>query len=109
MPADRIPMLVELLKADPSDWLGHLMLGNEYLAADRPADAARHLALYCDRFEGDKGAAFLSLARALEAQGDVDAARGAIARGIENALLHRHRALVESLESERSRLHEVMS
>lgn len=109
MPADRIPMLVELLEADPSDWLGHLLLGNEYLAADRPADAARHLALYCDRFEGDKGAAFLSLARAHEALGDVEAARGALARGIENALGHRHRALVQSLETERARLDAVTS
>ena len=109
MSADRIPTLVELLAADPTDWLGHLMLGNEYLAADRPADAVRHLAVYCERFEGDKGAACLSLARALEAVGDLGAAKAALARGVVSASAFRHRALLETLELEIARLAEVTS
>ena len=107
MPADRIPLLEALVAADPADLLGHLMLGNEYLAAGRPRDAIAPLEKYCAEFEGDKGAACVSLARACEASGDVGRAREALRRGVESATAHRHRALLETLEAELTRLSEA--
>ena len=107
MPSDRIPLLEELVAADPDDFLAHLMLGNEYLAADRPRDAAKHLAIYCERFDGDKGAACLSLARAHEACGEIVAAQKALRLGRESASAYRHRALLENLDAEITRLAEV--
>lgn len=107
MPSARIPMLLELIAADPADLLAHLMLGNEYLADERFAEAARHLGVYCRTFDGDKGAACLSLARALEASGDLAGAREALHLGHASASAFRHRALLENLDAESARLREV--
>lgn len=107
MASDRIPLLEELVAADPQDLLAHLMLGNEYLAADRASDATRHLSIYCERFDGDKGAACLSLAHAREAAGDVAGARAALTLGVASATAFRHRALLENLDAEIARLAEV--
>ena len=91
----------------PADLLAHLMLGTEYLADGRPADAVRHLGTYCREFDGDKGAACLSLAQALEASGDVAGAREALRLGHASASAFRHRALLENLDAESARLREV--
>lgn len=107
MTSARIPMLLELVAADPADLLAHLMLGNEYLADGRAADAMRHLAIYCRAYDGDKGAACLSLARACEAAGDLGSAREALRLGLASATAFRHRALLESLRAEIDRLEEA--
>jgi predicted Zn-dependent protease len=105
--SDRITLLEELVAADPADLLGHLMLGNEYLSADRHREAIASLARYCEAFDGDKGAACLSLARAREAVGDVVGARDALRLGLVSAAAFRHRALLETLETEMLRLAEA--
>jgi predicted Zn-dependent protease len=105
--SERLATLEALVAADPADLLGHYLLGQEYLAEGRPEDAARELSLYCDRFDGDKGAAYLTLAQARAALGDVGGARAALDAGVENAAAHRHRQLIETLEAERLRLEEA--
>lgn len=101
---DRLLALEALVAADPDDLVGHLLLGREYLAAGRPADAEASLALYCARFQGDKGAACLALASARAALGDRTGALAALDEGARNAAAHRHRELLGAIEAERERL-----
>jgi predicted Zn-dependent protease len=102
--SDRLPALEAMVAADPGDAFARYLLGQEYLAAGRAADAATHLTAYCESFEGDKGAACLSLAQAREALGDAAGAVAALELGVANARAHRHLQLVASLEAERERL-----
>jgi hypothetical protein len=114
--ADRISSLLAIVRADPSDRLGHWMLGSEYLAAGRPSDAIPHLRVWCEgASEGptagreptdDVGAGCLALATALEATGDPVGAARALEMGLSSALRHRHRALAASIEAARARLAE---
>jgi len=105
--SERLATLEALVAADPADLLGHFLLGQEYLAVGRPDDAARELSLYCDRFDGDKGSAYLTLAQARAALGDVGGARAALDAGAANATAHRHLQLLSALEAERLRLEEA--
>ena len=93
-----------MVAEDPDDLLARLLLGGECLGTDCPAEAAEHLSHYVSRFEGDKGAACLSLARAREALGDPEGALAAIDLGLANAKAHRHLQLAASLEAERGRI-----
>lgn len=101
---DRLHALEALVAADPDDLVGHLLLGQEYLAVGRPADAEASLAHYCARFDGDKGAACLALATARAALGDRTGALAALDEGACAAAAHRHRELLCAIEAERERL-----
>jgi predicted Zn-dependent protease len=104
MADDRLSSLEALVAADPGDLFARFLLGNEFLGLGRDADALPHLSAYCERFEGDKGAACLSLARARHATGDRAGAMAAVTLGVENARAHRHRQLLADLEAERDRI-----
>ena len=100
----RLEALLSMVEADPSDLTARMLLGVECLSVGRAAEAAQHLTFYVQEFEGDKGAACLSLARARQALGDRAGALDAVARGIENAAAHRHLQLAAALEAERDGL-----
>lgn len=100
MEPDRLDALETIVKSDPTDLFARLLLGNEYLSRGRTADALPHLTAYCDGFEGDKGAACLSLAKARLDLGDAKGARAALQSGIESARAYRHLQLEAALEAE---------
>ena len=104
MSGERLAALREMVAADPGDLLARLLLGRELLAAGDPAGAVEHLGRYVERFEGDKGAAYGSLAEALALLGRPDDARAALDAGIGNARSHRHLGLVATLEEQREAL-----
>jgi cytochrome c-type biogenesis protein CcmH/NrfG len=105
--SERVHALEALVAADPEDALGHYLLGQEYLALGRFADAAGALERYCARFDGDKGMACLALAQARAALGDRAGALAALDAGTANATAHRHRQLLEALAGERARIEDL--
>ena len=105
--SERLATLEALEAANAAGMVGDYLLGEDDFLEERPEDAARELSLYCYRFAGDKGAAYLTLAQARAALGDVGGARAALDAGVANAGAHRHRQLVEALEAERLRLEEA--
>lgn len=100
----RLAALEAMVVADPGDLLARLLLGRELLASGDAAGAAQHLALYCEREEGDKGAACGAWAEALAALGQRRDAQAALDLGIANARVHRHLGLVTALEQQRADL-----
>jgi predicted Zn-dependent protease len=83
-----------MLESDPENTLVRFGLANEYLKAERYAEAIAALNDYLQRSD-DEGAAFGMLARAYEKTGERERAREAYMRGIEAAQLHGHPSMAE--------------
>ena len=89
MAASRIDTFKQILESDPENTTVLFGLANEYLKAERYAEAIVMLRDYLTRAD-DEGAAFGMLARALEKLGRRDEARAAYERGIEADTAHNH-------------------
>lgn len=94
MSTTRIAALQQMVAQDPSDATAHYMLGLEYCKAQMHAEAVAALRRYLGLVD-DEGAAYRSLAQALERLGNVEAARQAYRQGLEAATRHGHQPMIE--------------
>ena len=99
----RLPALMKLHEADPSDADLLFMIGSEHFNAGRPAEALPWLSRYVDAGR-DVGAGFGLMAECcLKLNRDEDA-KAALRRGIEAALRAGHPTMAGEFEE---RLHEI--
>ena len=94
MTTSRIETFKQMLESDPENVLVRFGLANEYLKAERYAEAIEAFNDYLQRAD-DEGAAFGMLARAYERVGQREKARECYQRGIEAANLHGHPSMAE--------------
>jgi len=94
MSTTRIAALQQMVAQDPSDATAHYMLGLEYCKAQMHVEAVAALQRYLSLVD-DEGAAYRSLAQALERLGNVEEARQAYRQGLEAATRHHHQPMIE--------------
>jgi Flp pilus assembly protein TadD len=94
MTTSRIAALRQLLAQDPTDVTAHYMLGLEYCKAQMDAEAVASVRHYLGLVD-DEGAAYRTLAQALERLGKVDEAREAYRQGLAAATRHHHQPMIE--------------
>ena len=94
MTTTRIAALQQMLVQDPTDVTAHYMLGLEYCKAQMHAEAVATLRQYLSLVD-DEGAAYRTLAQALEHLGKVQEAREAYRQGLAAAARHHHQPLIE--------------
>lgn len=89
MAASRIEVFKQMLATDPDNTMVLFGLAKEYEKASQHAEVIATLTNYLARAD-DEGNAYGMLAKAHAATGDHEAARDALAKGIEVAQLHGH-------------------
>jgi predicted Zn-dependent protease len=98
MNQERIERLERLREKNPEDPMVLYSLGNEYLKAERHAEAAASLEAYLRLQPDDEGAGFRMLAQALVGLGREEEAAVVLRRGRDAALAHDHPTMAEELE-----------
>ncbi len=94
MSASRIEALEAMLSQAPDDATLHYMLGLEYHRAQMHREAVESLRRYL-RQADDEGAAYRTLALALQALGEDEGARQAYRDGLAAATRHGHQPMIE--------------
>lgn len=94
MATSRIDAFKQMLASDPDNTVVRFGLANEYLKAERWADAVEELERYLQQAD-DEGAGYGMLARALEQLGQSGRARTVYERGIKAAEAHQHPTMAE--------------
>lgn len=97
MENDRIAQMRKMVETHPDEPRARYFLAHELFRAEGWLAAAEQYEAYLRLTPDDEGAGWRNYGHCLARLGRVDEARGAYARGIENALAHHHQGLAEEI------------